>query len=92
MLVARRATTHSIDNGDDVSDLMIMVLATLLRGIVHLRRSRSVVYVDNEIVSYNSRPRRKSLAEVREGMGWFTIASGGHAYLASTFSQSIQSL
>jgi hypothetical protein len=40
--IVERQTTHSIDDDDDASDLMIMVLYTLLSVVVHLRRSRSV--------------------------------------------------
>jgi hypothetical protein len=41
-IVIRQATTHSIDDDDDASDLMIMVLYTLSSVVVHLKRSRSV--------------------------------------------------
>jgi hypothetical protein len=41
-IVVRQAITNSIDNDDDASDLMIMVLYILSSVVVHLKRSRSV--------------------------------------------------
>jgi hypothetical protein len=41
-IVVRQAITNSIDNDDDASDLMIMVLYILSSIVVHLKRSRSV--------------------------------------------------
>ncbi len=41
-IVVRQAIPHSIDDDDDASDLMIMVLYTLSSVVVHLKRSRSV--------------------------------------------------
>jgi hypothetical protein len=41
-IVERQTTAHSIDDDDDASDLMIMVLWTLSSVVVHPKRSRSV--------------------------------------------------
>jgi hypothetical protein len=41
-IVVRQAIKNSIDNDDDASDLMIMVLYILSSVVVHLKRSRSV--------------------------------------------------
>ncbi len=41
-IVVRQAIANSIDNDDDASDLMIMVLYILSSVVVHLKRSRSV--------------------------------------------------
>lgn len=60
MLVARR--THSIDNDDDASDLMIMLTAPLFNPAA--AAAAVIISGDRD----QSRPRRQSLAEVCEGM------------------------